>query len=110
MTAVDFTPEALARLAARGYTTTVLDDLRRGEHDIAEALFASTIQASEPHTCDELAAGALAVITRIGCQGCADCMAAEFGDHPDQAAARMRWALAAEARLAHDHALAGGGA
>jgi hypothetical protein len=29
-------------------------------------------------------------------------MAAEFGDHPDQAAARMRWALDAESQLC-DH-------
>jgi hypothetical protein len=29
---------------------------------------------------------------RFGARGCAEAMAQEFGDHPDAAAERMRWA------------------
>jgi hypothetical protein len=29
---------------------------------------------------------------RLGTRGCAEKMAQEFGDHPDVAAERMRWA------------------
>ena len=29
---------------------------------------------------------------RLGTRGCAGVMAQEFGDHPEAAAARMRWA------------------
>jgi hypothetical protein len=107
MTAVDFTPEALARLAAGGYTPERLAAISQG-HLIAEALFASDIQPSEPHTCDDLCDTACRTLNQLGETGCADVMATEYGAHPDQAAARMRWALDAEQRLANDHALAGG--
>jgi len=49
---------------------------------LAEALFASPVQASEYPDPDQ-------VRRAIGAQ-----VAAEFGDHPDTAVARMRWALA----------------
>jgi hypothetical protein len=59
----------------------------------AEALFASTLSAAEPHDRAELnAAIAAAVRDYHGVRGCAGQMAAEFGDHPQQAVARMRWA------------------
>jgi len=52
------------------------------------ALFAAALQPSEAP-----AAGAIAAATqRLGPRGCTARMAQEFGDHPDAAARRMRWA------------------
>jgi hypothetical protein len=34
----------------------------------------------------------IAAVQRYGPRGCAGLMAQEFGDHPDAAARRMRWA------------------
>ena len=65
----------------------------------AEALFASTLSACEPHDQAELkAAIAAAVRDYHGVAGCAAVMAAEFGEHPETAVARMRWARQAVAR------------
>jgi hypothetical protein len=62
----------------------------------AEALFASTLSAAEPHDRAELkAAIAAAVRDYNGVKGCAAVMAAEFGEHPERAAERMQWAIAA---------------
>ncbi len=59
----------------------------------AEALFASTLSAAEPHDRAVLdAAIAAAVRDYNGVRGCAAVMAAEFGDHPQLAAERMLWA------------------
>jgi truncated hemoglobin YjbI len=67
----------------------------------AEALFASTLSAAEPHDRAVLkAAIAAAVRDYHGVRGCAEQMAAEFGDHPAQAAERMRWARDAARPLA----------
>jgi hypothetical protein len=67
----------------------------------AEALFASTLSAAEPHDRAELkAAIAAAVRDYHGVRGCAAAMAVEFGDHPAQAAERMRWARHAAEPLA----------
>jgi hypothetical protein len=60
----------------------------------AEALFASTLQASERPTPDQVRAALVAALRRLGVRGCAAHLAAEFGDHPDTAATRMSWALA----------------
>jgi hypothetical protein len=55
------------------------------------ALFASGLQRSDAPT-DAMAAEAItATIRRLSLRGCVDRMAQEFGDHPDAAAARMRW-------------------
>jgi hypothetical protein len=63
--------------------------------DLAEVLFASTLQASE-------APNAYEVRTVIeqglrawadDCLACAACVAQEAGDHPDEFARRMHWAL-----------------
>lgn len=59
----------------------------------AEALFASTLSTCEPHDCAELKAAIAAAVQHYGgVRGCAELMAAEFGEHPAQAATRMRWA------------------
>ena len=61
----------------------------------ADALFASTLQR-----CDDCSAGQIRqviaqAISTYGRCGCAGQVAQEFGDHPETAAARMRWARAA---------------
>jgi hypothetical protein len=58
----------------------------------ADAVFASGLQR-----CDELSAGQVrqavtAAIRAFGCSGCAGRVAQEFGDHPETALIRMRWA------------------
>ena len=58
----------------------------------ADAVFVSGLQR-----CDELSAGEVrqavaATIEAFGCSGCAGRVAQEFGDHPETAVIRMRWA------------------
>jgi hypothetical protein len=54
------------------------------------ALFASGLQRSDAPAA-ELAEVIGCTVRRLGIAGCASRMAQEFGDHPDTAAARMRW-------------------
>ena len=56
------------------------------------ALFASGLQPSEAPTAETAAQAINRAIQRLGVRGCVARMAQEFGDHPDAAAARMRWA------------------
>jgi hypothetical protein len=60
----------------------------------AEALFASALQPSDQPAPEQVRA---AIVTSLrtygGASGCVATMAAEFGEHPEQAARRMRWAL-----------------
>jgi hypothetical protein len=60
----------------------------------AEALFVSSLQPSEQPSASQIRR-AIAVSLRSygGAVGCAARCAAEFGEHPDEAANRMRWAL-----------------
>jgi hypothetical protein len=61
----------------------------------AEALFASDLQPSERPTAVQVAyAIDISLRTRGGAEGCAAVVAAEYGEHPETAALRMRWALA----------------
>jgi len=60
----------------------------------AEALFVSCLQPSEHPTAAQVAAAIEGSMRARGECGCAEALAAEFGDHPETAAARMRWALA----------------
>jgi hypothetical protein len=57
-----------------------------------EALFASALQPSDTPTADMIAGAIVSAMGRFGKRGCAARMAQEFGDHPEAAAARMRWA------------------
>lgn len=74
----------------------VLTALTRPDHVAAEALFASNLQPSDRPDDDTAADSIAAVLERLGCDGCAAHVASEFGEHPDQAVARMRWALSVE--------------
>jgi len=69
-------------------------------HARCEALFASALQPSDTLTADMIATAIRSAMQRFGPHGCTEIMAQEFGDHPDAAAWRMRWAR----RLAGSHA------
>jgi hypothetical protein len=56
------------------------------------ALFASALQPSDTPDAGTIAAAIRCAIQRFGPGGCTELMAQEFGDHPDAAARRMRWA------------------
>src|SRR5262245_28707431 len=56
------------------------------------ALFASALQRCDAPSAGQLRAAAAAALRAYGGRGCAERVAQEFGDHPEAAAARMRWA------------------
>jgi hypothetical protein len=56
------------------------------------ALFGSALQPSDAPTADMVAEAITCTVQRLGITGCVGRMAQEFGDHPDTAAQRMRWA------------------
>ncbi|WP_430791351.1 hypothetical protein [Actinoplanes sp. G11-F43] len=58
----------------------------------SEALFASDVQRSELPTPELIRAAVVAAVDRLGADGCAERMAQEFGEHPDCALGRMKWA------------------
>jgi len=60
----------------------------------ADALFVSALQRSDVPSTDQVRQAIHAAIRAFGYSGCAARVAQEFGDHPDTAAARMRWARA----------------
>jgi hypothetical protein len=61
----------------------------------AGALFLSALQPSGSPAPDQIRRAVTSTLQRLGVRGCAARVAGEFGDHPDTAAARMSWALAA---------------
>jgi hypothetical protein len=58
----------------------------------SEALFASELQPSDAPTAEVVAKAIDRAMQLYGVGGCVGRMAREFGDHPDGAAERMRWA------------------
>ena len=60
----------------------------------AAALFTSPVQPKDCAGCEALRAAIVASIRRCGVQGCYARLAQECGDHPLEAAKRMRWARA----------------
>ncbi len=65
----------------------------------ADAVFASALQRCEQPSAGEIRQAAAAAVGAFGPCGCAARVAQEFGDHPETAVTRMRWArtVAAEA-------------
>lgn len=57
-----------------------------------EALFASDLQHSQHPNPTDVRAAVARTISRLGETDCLARMAQEFGDHPEAAVARMRWA------------------
>jgi hypothetical protein len=65
----------------------------------ADALFASVLQRSDEMTEGKVQQAIAASLHVYGRAGCAGRVAQEFGDHPEIATARMRWARAAVTAL-----------
>jgi hypothetical protein len=59
----------------------------------ADAVFASALQVSQIPDAGQVQRAVAAAVRRFGGRGCAAQVAQEFGEHPELAAARMRWAL-----------------
>jgi hypothetical protein len=58
----------------------------------AEMLFCSCVQPSDQPTRTQIVESIAAVARTLGCRSCAETLAQEFGEHPEAAAVRMRWA------------------
>ena len=61
----------------------------------ADALFVSVVQRSDEPNGDQVRKAIAAAVRAYGDRGCAERVAQEFGDHPEAAVSRMRWARAA---------------
>jgi hypothetical protein len=57
-----------------------------------EALFASVLQRSDQPTPADVRLAIMRTVRDLGNSGCAARVAQEFGDHPEVAVERMRWA------------------
>lgn len=66
--------------------TALIDDVR------TEALFVSDLQSSQQPTPEVIRAAIRTTVERLGEARCAELVAQEFGEHPDCAIDRMRWA------------------
>jgi ABC-type thiamine transport system ATPase subunit len=62
-----------------------------------QALFVSGLQPSQEPGPEQIRHAVAAAARRFGSRGCAGRVAQEFGEHPEAAAARMRWARQAVA-------------
>jgi hypothetical protein len=60
----------------------------------ADALFASALQCSEHPGPGQVRRAIAVAVARYGDLGCAARVAQAFGEHPETAVARMRWARA----------------
>ena len=58
----------------------------------ADALFASMLQRSDGPSAGQVRTAVAAAVRAYGSHGCVERVAQEFGDHPEAAVARMRWA------------------
>jgi hypothetical protein len=60
----------------------------------ADALFASVLQRSDNPSAGQVRKAIAGAVRAYGGMGCAQRVAQEFGDHPEAAVDRMRWARA----------------
>ncbi|WP_436521586.1 hypothetical protein [Actinoplanes sp. HUAS TT8] len=65
------------------------------DHVRTEALFVSDLQRSQDPTVQVIRDAITTTVSRLGEHGCAELVAQEFGEHPDCAIGRMRWARSA---------------
>jgi hypothetical protein len=63
----------------------------------ADALFASSLQRSDEPTPAQVHQAVAAALAAFGIRGCAARVAQAYGEHPETAVLRMRWARAAVA-------------
>ena len=83
----------------------------------ADAVFVSGLQRRDEPSAGQVRQAIAEAVRAFGCSGCAGRVAQEFGDHPETAVSRMRWARAvavkafadsAPARRERTRSLAGG--
>ena len=60
----------------------------------ADAVFVSGLQRCDEPSAGQVRQAVAAAVWAFGCSGCAGRVAQEFGDHPETAVIRMRWARA----------------
>ncbi|MCW2502105.1 MAG: hypothetical protein JWO79_389 [Actinomycetia bacterium] len=60
---------------------------------MANALFVSTLQPSDAPAIEQVEEAIVSCLRTYRATGCAVRAAAEYGEHPEEAASRMRWAL-----------------
>ena len=60
----------------------------------ADALFVSALQRSEEPSATQVREASAAAIREFGARGCAALVAQAYGEHPETAVVRMRWARA----------------
>jgi hypothetical protein len=65
----------------------------------ADALFASVLQCSDNPSAGQVRKAIAAAVRAYGGLGCVQRVAQEFGDHPEAAVNRMRWARAVAGEL-----------
>ena len=65
----------------------------------ADALFASVLQRSDNPSAGQVRKAIAAAVRAYGGPGCVQRVAQEFGDHPEAAVNRMRWARAVAGEL-----------
>ena len=58
----------------------------------ADALFASPLQRSDEPSAPQVRQAIATALAAYGVPGCAARVAQDYGEHPDAAASRMRWA------------------
>jgi hypothetical protein len=58
----------------------------------ADAVFVSGLQRRDEPSAGQVRRAVAAAVRVFGCSGCAGRVAQEFGDHPEMAVIRMRWA------------------
>ena len=66
----------------------------------ADALFASPLQRSDHPSAGQVRQAIAAAVAAYGGPGCAAWVAQAFGEHPETAVTRMRWARTMVARAA----------
>ncbi len=66
--------------------------VRLNVSDARCALFASALQRSDAVSAEAVAEAVARALGQLGLTGCASQMAQEFGDHPEAASERMKWA------------------
>ena len=59
----------------------------------ADALFASALQCSDDPSAAQVGQAIAAAVRAFGAPGCAARVAYAYGEHPETAVMRMRWAL-----------------
>jgi hypothetical protein len=75
----------------------------------ADALFVSALQRCERPSAAQVQQAVAAAVRAFGPAGCAERVAQEFGDHPETAVTRMRWARELAAETFGEAGRAGGG-